>query len=83
MKILITKTVQELEKVDTNHLNVYSSGSSDVESINIVVNYKGNEIANGKKNFIHNWVHLTMDTDNQDLEDYLVEGLENGTIKID
>jgi hypothetical protein len=82
MKIEITKTVTEVIEVNTDNLKVIRTKSRDIDSTNIVIYYNEEEIGSGHINNRSNWAHITLEKDNQELEDYLVESIENRTINI-
>lgn len=85
MKIEITKTVRVTERLDVGQLIVSSMGDRDTSSIHLNVSYKDKEIAYGHLNYKSNMAHIEMTYDseyNQDLEDFLVEGIENRCLTI-
>ena len=82
MDITIEKTITVEEKVDTNKLKVMMGGQKDIDSTNLEVYYDDVEIASGHLNNKTNFAHITMNEDNQDLEDYLLDAIENRTIVI-
>jgi hypothetical protein len=82
MEITITKTVTENVKINVNDLKVVRTTSRDTESTNFVVYYNETKIGHGHTNDISNWAHILLDKDNQELEDYLVDAIENIKINI-
>jgi hypothetical protein len=82
MKITVTKTVRVEEDLKVENLTVSSTGTRDVDSVNIEICYKGVEIGHGHLNIWTKWAHVTLNEDNQDLEDFLVESIENRTMQI-
>jgi hypothetical protein len=82
MNITITKTITENVEINVNDLKVIRTTSRDTESTNFVVYYKETKIGHGHTNDISNWAHISLDTDNQELEDYLVDAIENVKINI-
>ena len=84
MTITITKTVTVEEKVNVKveDLKVVRTNSRDVDSTNLEIYYEEKEIGYGHLNNRTNFAHITLNEDNQDLEDYLVDGIENRTISL-
>jgi len=82
MEITITKTVTEKVEINVKDLKVVRTNSRDIDSTNLVIYYNQNEIGHGHINNRSNWAHISLDEENQDLEDYLVDGIENRTINI-
>ena len=80
MKITVTKTVLVEEELKVEDLVVGISGRRDADSQNIEIFYKDVAIGYGHINIRTNWAHITLNEDNQELEDFLVEGIENRTI---
>jgi len=80
MKITIIKAVTS--KVNVEDLKVVKTNSRNVDSVNLVIYYDNVEIGNGHFNKKTNWAHISLDEENQDLEDYLVSGIEKKRIKI-
>lgn len=82
MEITITKIITENVKVNVNDLKVFRTNSRDVDSTNLVVCYNDTKIGHGHINDITNWAHILLDEENQELEDYLVDAIENKKINI-
>lgn len=82
MKITVTKTVTVKENVNTENLKVFRTGSRDIDSTNLELFYNDIEIGYGHLNNRTNFAHITLNEENQELEDYLVEGIENRTINL-
>lgn len=82
MKITITKQVTESVDVNLNNLKVVRTNSRDIDSTNLVIYYNDVEIGTGHINNRTNFAHITLNEDNQELEDYLVEAIENRTIDL-
>jgi len=82
MKLTITKTVTVEENLNVKDLKVVRTNSRDIDSTNLEIYYEEKEIGYGHLNNRTNFVHITLNEDNQDLEDYLVEGIENRTISL-
>jgi hypothetical protein len=82
MKITVTKTVTVKENVNTENLKVVITGSRDIDSINLELFYNDIEIGYGHLNNRTNFAHITLNEDNQELEDYLVNSIENRTINL-
>lgn len=84
MTLTITKTVTVEEKVNVKveDLKVVRTNSRDIDSTNLEIYYEEEEIGYGHLNNRTNFAHITLNEDNQDLEDYLVEGIENRTISL-
>jgi len=82
MTLTITKTVTVQEKVNFKNLKVVRTNSKDIDSTNLEVFYNEEEIGHGHLNNRTNFAHITLNEYNQDLEDYLVDGIENRTISL-
>jgi hypothetical protein len=82
MKITVTKTVTVKENVNTENLKVVRTGSRDIDSIHLELFYNDIEIGYGHLNNRTNFAHITLNEDNQELEDYLVNSIENKTINL-
>jgi hypothetical protein len=82
MEITITKTITENVKINVNDLKVFRTNSRDVDSTNLVVCYNDTKIGHGYINDITNWAHILLYIDNQELEDYLIDAIENKKINI-
>lgn len=82
MTLEVTKTVTVKETVDVTKLLVIRGGQRDADSENITVHYNNKEIADGHLNNRTNWAHITMLTENEELESYLVDAIENRKITI-
>jgi hypothetical protein len=82
MEITITKTITEKVQINVNDLKVFRTNSRDIDSTNLVVCYNDTKIGHGHINDITNWAHILLDIDNQELEDYLVDAIENKKINI-
>ena len=88
MTISITKTIKTEEKLNLNNIQVVRCNSIDIDSINLDVYYKRKEIGYGQLNNRANFAHITInedllnETDECDLIDYLVDGIENRTIEL-
>ena len=80
MNIEIEKTVTIKEKVNTDKLAVVLGGSRDIDSTKLTVTYEGVEIAYGHLNNVSNMAHISMYTENEDLEGYLVRVIEEREI---
>ena len=83
MKTTITKTVTEDVEIDVRNLKVIRTTSRDIDSTNILIHYGDYEIGHGHINNRTNWAHVTLNEDNQELEDYLVDIIENRAINIE
>tara|TARA_R110002153_G_scaffold125936_4_gene273121 strand:- start:781 stop:1020 length:240 start_codon:yes stop_codon:yes gene_type:complete len=78
MKITIEKMVKVTSELNTNEIDILFGGQRDVNSVNFEVYYEDIEIAYGHLNNVSNMAHVTIiNEDNQDLEDYLVNRIEN------
>ena len=84
MKITLSKTQTVLvsEELNLESLIVYKGGSKDIDSNSLEIWYKGKAIGYGHINNKTNFAHITLDEENEELEDYLVEGIENRTIEL-
>ena len=84
MKLTITQTAttEVTSKVNVEDLKVVRTNSKDIDSTNVVIYYNENEIGHGHINNRSNWAHVSLNEDNQDLEDYLVNGIEHRLINI-
>lgn len=84
MTLTITQTVttEVTSKVKVEDLKVVRTNSRDIDSTNLVIYYNENEIGHGHINNRSNFAHISLDEENQDLEDYLVDGIENRTINL-
>lgn len=82
MKTTITRTVTETVEIDVQKLAVVRTNSRDIDSTNLVIYYNDAEIGHGHMNDRTNWAHITLNEDNQELEDYLVDAIENRTINL-
>lgn len=82
MTLSVTKTTQENVTVNTKDLKVSLTNHKDVDSVNFEVYYQDSEIGYGHLNNKTNFAHVTLNDDNQDLEDYLVDAIENRNISI-
>jgi hypothetical protein len=82
MEIYIEKTVMAQETVNPIYLKVVTLDERDLDSTNIEVHYRGQEIGYGHLNNKTNFAHITLYQENQELEDYLVRAIENRTIDI-
>ena len=88
MTIEITKTVVVKEEINKEELKVSRGQAKDIDSVNLTVEYKGEEIAEGHLNNRTNFAHITIneglmnEEDECDLIDYLVDGIENRTINL-
>ena len=84
MTLTITKTVTVEEEVNVKveYLKVVKTNSRDIDSTNLEIYYEEKEIGYGHLNNRTNFAHITLNEDNQDLEDYLVDGIENRTISL-
>ena len=80
MTITITKTVTVEEKLNVENLKVVRTNSKDIDSINLEIYYNDEEIGYGCLNNRTNFAHINLNEYNQDLEDYLVDGIENRNI---
>ena len=80
MTITIEKTVTVEEKVNFENLRVVKTNSKDIDSTNLEIYYNDVEIGYGHLNNRTNFAHITLNEYNQDLEDYLVDGIENRDI---
>jgi hypothetical protein len=80
MKITVTKTVRVEEDLKVENLTVVNAGLKDADSVNIEIYYKDVEIGHGHLNIRTNWAHVTLNEDNPELEDFLVESIEDRTI---
>lgn len=82
--IIITRTITEVEELNTEDLRVLTTSQRDCDSVNLDVYYNDIEIGYGHLNNKSNMAHITLNfEDNQELIDYLVEGIENRTIDIE
>ena len=82
MTLTIEKTVTVEEKVNLENLKVLRTNSKDIDSTNLEIYYNDVEIGYGHLNNRTNFAHITLNEDNQDLEDYLVDGIENRDISL-
>tara|TARA_R100001463_G_scaffold81254_2_gene135805 strand:+ start:1602 stop:1868 length:267 start_codon:yes stop_codon:yes gene_type:complete len=82
MKITITKKARVEEKVNLENLKVLRTNSKDIDSTNLEIFYNEIEIGYGHLNNRTNFAHITLDEYNEDLEEYLVCGIENRNISI-
>jgi hypothetical protein len=84
MEITITQTVttEVTSTVNVENLKVLRTNSRDIDSTNLIIYYNDVEIGNGHLNNRTNYAHISLNLDNQELEDYLVEAIENRTIYI-
>ena len=80
MTITIEKTVTVEEKVNFENLRVVKTNSKEIDSTNLEIYYNDVEIGYGHLNNRTNFAHITLNEYSQDLEDYLVDGIENGDI---
>ena len=80
MTITIEKTVTVEEKVNFENLRVVKTNSKEIDSTNLEIYYNDVEIGYGHLNNRTNFAHITLNEYNQDLEDYLVDGIENRDI---
>lgn len=78
MKLTITQTVTT--EVNVKNLKVVRTNAKDIDSTNLVIYYNDVEIGSGHLNNRTNWAHISLNVDNQELEDFLVNGIENRTI---
>lgn len=83
MTLKITKTVTVEEEVNFENLKVIKTNSRDIDSTNLEIYYNDIEIGYGHLNNRTNFAHITLNEDNQDLEDYLVDSIEDRTISLD
>ena len=74
------KTVTVEEKVNFENLRVVKTNSKEIDSTNLEIYYNDVEIGYGHLNNRTNFAHITLNEYNQDLEDYLVDGIENRDI---
>jgi len=72
-----------MSKVDLSNLKVVRTNPKDADSTNLVIYRNEVEIGYGHLNNRSNWAHILLDQENQELEDYLVESIENRTIRIE
>ena len=77
-----TETTTTEVKVNIEDLRVMKTDSRDIDSTNLEIYYNDIEIGYGHLNNRTNFAHITLNEDNQDLEDYLVEAIENETITL-
>ena len=82
MKITITKKARVEEKVNLENLKVLRTNSKDIDSTNLEIFYNEIEIGYGHLNNRTNFAHITLDEYNEDLEEYLVCGIENRNISL-
>lgn len=82
MELTITKTVTERVEIDVKNLKVIRTTSRDIDSTNILIHYGDIGIGCGHINNRTNLAHITLNEDDQELEDYLVDAIENRTINI-
>ena len=82
MEITIVKTVVEKVEINVDDLRVVRTTSRDIDSTNILIHYGDFGLGYGHINNRTNWAHITLNEDNQELEDYLVDAIENRTINI-
>lgn len=75
MKIGILKTAYVEEEVDVSELKVEWGGDIGLDSVGLMVFYKGKDIGVGKKNCVTNHVQVTLYAHNEKLETYLVESI--------
>ncbi len=86
MRITINKTVKSQEELNFKNLKVVRTNSKDIDSTNLEIFHKEQEIGYGQLNNRTNFAHVTINEDlfNQENEselvDYLVDGIENRTI---
>ena len=77
-----TKTITVEESVNPEKLNVVRTGEMDIDSTKLEIFYNEHEIGHGHLNNRTNFAHITLNDDNQDLEDFLVDAIENRTIDL-
>lgn len=84
MTLTITQTVTSkvTSKVNVEELKVVRTNEKSIDSTNVVIIYYNEEIGHGHINNRSNWAHVSLNEDNQDLEDYLVKSIENRLINI-
>ena len=84
MNITLQKTVSVTNPFRPTNLKLLMGGQKDVDSTNFEIYYNDIEIAFGHLNHKSNWAHVTMiSSDNEELEDCLVELIENRKITIE
>ena len=80
-------TVRELREVELTVnkelIKVSDSGMRDNDSMRLTILYDDYEIGHGHLNLKTNFAHITLNEDNQEMEDYLVNGIEERLISID
>ena len=78
-----TVTVTAVEEVKLDKIRVVRTNSRDVDSTNLSIYYGNVEIGHGHLNSRTNFAHITLGEYYCDeLEDYLIEGIENRTIDL-
>tara|TARA_R110000803_G_scaffold10308_7_gene31717 strand:- start:381 stop:650 length:270 start_codon:yes stop_codon:yes gene_type:complete len=88
MKIQVTKTIVLKEHINLNELQVHVTNSKDIDSDNLEVEYKGIRIGEGHLNNKTNFAHVSIsegimeEVDECDLIDYLVDGIESRSIRL-
>ena len=82
MKFKRGTKVEVKVNVNVEDLKVIRTNSRDIDSTNLEIYYNDTEIGYGHLNNRTNFAHITLNEDNQDLEDYLVEAIENETITL-
>jgi len=87
MEILTTKQIQVKEAVNLlRNIKVNMTNSRDVDSTNFEIHYNETQIGHGHLNNKTNFAHVTIneglfsEEDECELIDYLVDGIEGGTI---
>tara|TARA_R110001592_G_C12559286_1_gene690988 strand:- start:167 stop:442 length:276 start_codon:yes stop_codon:yes gene_type:complete len=90
MTIKITKTIEVKteKKLNLDNIWVARRNTRDIDSINLDVYYDNEEIGYGHLNNRTNFAHITInenllnEEDECELIDYLVDGIENRTIRL-
>jgi len=88
MVITLYKPTKVKQTLNFEDLKVVRYNDKDIDSVNISIYYEDNLIGYGHFNKKTNFAHITInedfleEDDESDLEDYLIEGIENGTITI-
>ena len=67
-------------EVQKELIDVQYSHMRDVNSVYIDIYYDEEQIGHGYFNHNSKWAHITLENDNHELEDFLVNGIESGDL---
>ena len=67
-------------EVQKELINVEFMGTRDIDSNHFYIYYDEQLIGHGHYNHKTEWAHVTLENENQELEDFLVNGIENGDL---